>query len=358
LSVKIKQAEVAMVILGVLGIVFESFPLMLLVLFLLGLQATFFGPIKYSLIPHYSTKEQLIFSNALISSGTFCAILIGTIAGGLAVSFHGNYSILIIALIVVALLGLHFAKKLPPESQQTEEKKLMNVDWNLYTSTRDIVKLVFKNPMVALLIVGLSWFWFMGAGLLSLMPLIAKDVFNGTEMIATMMLFTFTIGMGIGPFVLEKLTKGKVKRWVIPLSLVAMTMVIFDLSYVIKLANKESFSLMLGEPLGLKEFFDLNLSIRVVIDLFLLSFCGGMFTVPQFAELQRITADNELSRIIAGNNIINSLAMVTISVILMFFHQQKYSLSLILGILGFFNIGMCIALLYFYKEEFNKLWGF
>lgn len=358
LSVIIKKGEVAIAILGVIGLIFENFPLMFFVLFLLGLQSTFFGPIKYSLIPHYSTKEQLVFSNALVSSGTFCAILLGTIIGGVAASFNGNYWPLIAILLLFAYLGLYYAKKLPPEVVSAEKAAVV-VDWNLYTSTRDILKLVLRNPMVALLIMGLSWFWFMGAGLLSLMPLIAKNIFNGNEAVATMMLFIFTIGMGIGPFLLEKITKGRVQRWLIPMSLIAMTMMIFDLAYVIKQASKDSFLLSLSEnPLGLKDFFGLKMSVRVVVDLFFLSVFGGMFTVPQFAELQRITDDGELSRMVAGNNIINSLAMVVISVILMVFHQQKYSLSLILGIMGFFNISMCIALLYFYKDEFNKLWRF
>ena len=172
------------------------------------------------------------------------------------------------------------------------------------------------------------------------------------------MLFTFTVGMGVGPFLLEKFSGGRVRRWLIPVSLVAMTLVIFDLSYAIKSASKSSFLLHLGEPVGLISFFKLDMSLRVIFDLFLLSVFGGMFTVPQFAELQRITKSDELSRIVAGNNIINAIAMVTISLILMIFHQQSFSLSLIMGILGCFNILMCVALMYFYKEEFNKFWRF
>ena len=361
LSYRIKEAEVGIAILGALGLMMDNYYIMLLVLFLLGLQSTFFGPIKYSLIPHYAPKEQLIFANAMVSSGTFVAILLGTIIGGIAASLGDNYWPLIAVLLIIAYLGLYYAKKLPLQKDPNEINDVdrqIKVDWNFFTSTRDILKLVFKNPMTALLIVGLSWFWFMGAGLLSLLPLVAKDIFHGSEAVATMMLFTFTIGMGLGPFILEKATKGKVRRWVIPMSLVAMTLVIFDLSYVIKIASRQSFLLSLTQNIGIKDFFALNMSVRTVVDLFLLSLFGGMFTVPQFAELQRVTKDSELSRIVAGNNIINALAMVSVSILLMLFHQQKFSLSLIMGILGGLNIGMCIALLYFYKEEFNKFWRF
>ncbi|AUN97604.1 MFS transporter [Bacteriovorax stolpii] len=361
LSYRIKEAEVGIAILGALGLMMDNYYIMLLVLFLLGLQSTFFGPIKYSLIPNYASKEQLIFANAMVSSGTFVAILLGTIIGGIAASLGDNYWPLIAVLLIIAYLGLYYAKKLPllkDPNEINDVDRQIKVDWNFFTSTRDILKLVFKNPMTALLIVGLSWFWFMGAGLLSLLPLVAKDIFHGSEAVATMMLFTFTIGMGVGPFLLERMTRGRVRRWVIPMSLVAMTLVIFDLSYVIKIASRQSFLLSLTQNIGIKDFFALNMSVRTIVDLFLLSLFGGMFTVPQFAELQRVTKDSELSRIVAGNNIINALAMVTVSVLLMLFHQQKFSLSLIMGILGGLNIGMCIALLYFYKEEFNKFWRF
>lgn len=358
LTHRIKEAEVLMAVLGCIGIIFQNYYIMLFVLFLLGLQSTFFGPIKYSLIPHYTSKDRLIFANAMVSSGTFVAILIGTIIGGVAAGFQDNYWPLITVLLVVAYLGLHYAKKLPLENINVEERAAIVVDWNFFTSTRDILKLIFQSPMIALLIVGLSWFWFMGAGLLSILPLIAKNVFNGNENVATMMLFTFTIGMGVGPFLLEKITKGKVRRWVIPLSLIAMTLFIFDLSFVVKSASKASFLLSIGDSITVRDFFKLNSSLRVIFDLFMLSLFGGMFTVPQFAELQRVTKESELSRVVAGNNVINSLAMVSVSILLMIFHQQKLTLSTILGLLGFLNILMCLGLVYFYKEEFNKFWRF
>lgn len=357
LSYRIKEAEVVIAILGAIGLLTNNYYLMLLVLFLFGAQSTFFGPIKYSLIPHYAPKNQLIYANAMVSSGTFVAILLGTIAGGYG---NGNHWPIVVALLIIAYLGLHYAKKLPLENPKgTQEKEVLKVDWNFFRATTNIVKLVFKNPLVGLLIVGLSWFWFMGAGLLSLLPLVAKDVFNGSEAVATLFLFTFVLGMGIGPFVLEKISKGKVRRWVIPVSLIAMTFIIFDLSFVINEASKRSFLLnVLQESLGVRDFFKIDNSFRVLIDLFLLSFFGGMFTVPQFAELQRVTPDGELSRIVAGNNIINSLAMVSVSLALMVFHSQHLSLSVILAIMGFLNVVMCLVLMFFYKDEFNKFWRF
>jgi MFS family permease len=356
LVVRIKECEMGIALLGALGLILHNYPLMLVVLFLLGLQATFFGPLKYSLIPHYSSKDQLVFSNALISSGTFCAILMGTILGGVAASFQDNLWPLIILLLGFSFLGLFYAWRLP--KVQPEEKAKVMVDWNLFTSTRDILKIALKNQRIFVLILGLSWFWFLGAGLLSILPMMAKDIFNGNENVATLMLFTFVIGMGIGPFVLEKIFKGRVPRWVIPVSLILLTMMLFDVAFAMKSASNQSFLLSLLPAITPVEFFKLNMSTRTVVGLFLMSMFGGMFTVSQFTELQRITPDEELSRVVAANNIVNALMMVSVSILLMFLHKQHFPLHVIIVILGMLNIGMCLVLLFYYKEEFNKFWGF
>jgi MFS family permease len=363
LVVLIKKFEIVIAMLAVAGLFYKNYPLLLFTLFLFGLHSTFFGPLKYSLIPHYTSEENLVFSNALVSSGTFIAILVGTILGGLAASDQNNLWFLKILVVGFATLGLIFAKKLSKVPVHVHENHLMNeVDWNFFSSSKNIIKLVFKNSLIAILVIGLSWFWFLGAGLLTLLPMLAKNIFHGNEHVATMMLFTFTLGMGIGPFVFEKFTHGKIIRAFIPLSLVAMSFFIFDIAFLINYIEKQS-SFMgvvssLTGNLGIKDFFELKMSFRVLIDLFALSFFGGIFTVPQFAELQRITSQGELSRIIAGNNIINALAMVSVSLMLMIFLQKHLNLSIIFGILGFLNMSMCIYLIFFYRNEFNKFWNF
>jgi MFS family permease len=357
----IKQFEIAIAVLAGAGLYFRNYPLLLFVLFLFGLHSTFFGPLKYSLIPHYSKKEDLVFSNALISSGTFVAILLGTIIGGIAASTHNNLWGLKFLLILFAVVGYLFSKKLTKvESVQSDDNRHINL--NFFTSTKDILRLVFRNHLIAILIIGLSWFWFLGAGLLSLLPLLSKTIFHGDEQVATLMLFTFTIGMGVGPFFLERMTKGKVVRALIPLSLVAMSFFIFDIALVINFLGKQTafltvLSTFKGD-LTIHDFFKVKMSARVIGDLFFLSFFGGIFTVPQFAELQRITGTHELSRIIAGNNIINALAMVSVSVMLMILHQMHFPLSIIFGVLGVLNILMGVALIFFYRHEFNKFWRF
>lgn len=358
----IKKVEIFISLLAVFGLYQQNYPLLLFVLFLFGLHSTFFGPLKYSLIPHYTDSENLVFSNALVSSGTFIAILLGTLLGGMTASHHNNLLGLKFLVILFAVLGLYFANRLKPVVDESTATTLIKIDWNVWNSSKDILKLVFKNPLVGILIVGLSWFWFLGAGLLSLLPLLAKNIFHGNEQVATLMLFTFTMGMGVGPFVLDKITKGRVVRAFIPLSLIGMTFFILDIALVVSSISKQSSLLGIlstfNGSINLDNFFQLKMSTRIIIDLFLLALFGGFFTVPQFAELQRISKGLELSRIIAGNNILNAMAMVAVSIILMILHQQKFSLSIIFGFLGFLNVLMSIVLIFFYRSEFNKLWRF
>lgn len=358
----IKKFEILLSLLAIVGLYQKNYPLLLLTLFLFGVHSTFFGPLKYSLIPNYTTKENLVFSNALISSGTFVAILMGTILGGMAVSDHNNLLWLKVLLVFFAVLGAYFANRLQPESTEEVVTPTTDIDWNFFRSSKDILKMVFKNSMVGVLILGLSWFWFLGAGLLSLLPLLSKNIFHGNEQVATLLLFTFTMGMGCGPFLLDRLTRGRVIRSLIPLSLIGMSFFIFDIALAIHSLSKQSSLLgILGSTnleVGIREFFQLKMSTRVIVDLFFLAVFGGFFTVPQFAELQRISSGKELSRIIAGNNIINALAMVSVSVLLMILHQIQFSLSLIFGIIGFLNVLMSVALIYFYRSEFNKFWRF
>ena len=352
----IKKCEILICLFAIIGLYYKNYPILLFVLFLFGLHSTFFGPLKYSLIPNYTNNDNLVFSNALISSGTFVAILVGTILGGLTASNQNNLWGLKFVLLLFAILGLVASLKLKSLKVIDDSKNNLHIDWNFFTSTRDILKLVFKNKMIGILIIGLSWFWFLGAGLLSLLPLVSKNSFHGNEHVATMMLFVFTLGMGVGPFILEKITKGKVYRALIPISLMIMSFFIFDISHVLNIIEKQNISQY--SNLTIQEFFQMKMSIRVTFDLFNLSLFGGFFTVPQFAELQQITSIRELSRIIAGNNIINALAMVSVSILLMILHQSHCSLGAIFGILGFLNVLMSTYLILFYRYEFNKFWRF
>ncbi len=337
----IKQVEIGIMILAVIAFSMKNYYLLFLVLFLLGVHSSFFGPLKYALIPFYSTKNDLVFSNALISGGTFVAILVGTILGGMTNGIYLNS-----LLIIVALFGWYTASKLPT-IDHTHHFERIKVCWNFNIATREILRILFSDKRIGFLALGLSWFWFMGAGLLSLIPILAKDILHGNHSIATLLLFTFTLGMGIGPFVLEVLTKGKIKKMMIPISLFLMSLFIFDLSFVISAFKN------LPELNTADSFLAIDNTWRLIIDLFLLSFFGGIYTVTQFSELQRIAPSDKISRIVAGNNVLNALFMVAVSLLLMIFFKLLLSLWYIFFILGLLNLVVCIAMVFFYRQEFS-----
>jgi MFS family permease len=351
----VKKLEVLIMIFASMGFYLQNYYLLFAVLFLLGIHSTFFGPIKYSLIPQYVPEEKLVFANALISAGTFISILLGTILGGFFADGGSKLWSLKFILILISALGVYFAFKLDYLNEGDEK---LNIDYNIVRSNIKVLKMIISDKEVYALLFGLSWFWFLGAGILSLVPLVAKDVFKAKEAVATLFLFTFTLGMGIGPFVLDKFTKGKVMKVIIPISLFMMSVFLFDISFVIREFSKGNYLPEIFDAINLNQFLDVRYSYRILIDLFFISFFGGIFTVLQFSELQSIVDVKSLSHVIAGNNIFNAIFMVAVSLLIMIFHQVGFSLSVIFGIVGVLNIGAGMILVFFHRKEFDEFWSF
>lgn len=351
----VKKIEVLIMIFASMGIFLQNYYLLFTVLFLLGTHSTFFGPIKYSLIPEYSADDHLVFSNAMISAGTFIAILLGTILGGLFAQGTQLVWVLKFILIAIASAGLYFSYQLPNLPAENEN---LNIDWNIIRSTKKVIKMMMSDKDVYALLFGLSWFWFLGAGILSLVPIVAKDVFKGQELVATTMLFVFTFGMGIGPFVFEKLAKGKIIKPLIPISLFIMSLFIFDVAFVLRQFSDGNYLPSVFEAIDVKQFLNLRFSYRFLFDLFSISFFGGIFTVLQFSELQNIVEKNALSQIIAGNNIFNAIFMVTVSVLLMALHQMNLGLPVIFSVIGILNILSGVILAFLHKSDFENYWSF
>lgn len=351
----VKIIEVIIMILASMGIFLQNYYLLFIVLFMLGTHSTFFGPIKYSLIPEYTEEDKIVFSNALVSAGTFVAILLGTILGGILANQIKFTWLLKFVLIIFSILGIYFSFQLPALEPDEKNKK---VNWNIVSSNKNILKIIFQDKEIFSLLFGLSWFWFLGAGILSLIPGVALEIFKAKESVATCMLFTFTLGMGLGPFVLDRVTKGKIYKSLIPISLFLMSLFIFDVAYVLKQFLNGNFLPPIFESINLNQFLSLKFSMRFLFDLFCISFLGGIFTVLQFSELQLSVEKSSLSKVIAGNNILNAIFMVTVSLLIMFLHQMDLGHHVIFAIIGILNIGTGVVLSFFHREEFERYWSF
>lgn len=349
----VKMSEVAIMSLALIGFLIESFAILLLCLFLMGVHSTFFGPIKYSLIPHYVEEKDLMRANVWVSTGTFIAILGGTILGGSLASLANHWP-LVITLFAVAFIGLKFSTELEPVVVIDRELPMGEGHW---ATTKKVLKLTMKEKDIFSFIVGISWFWLLGSAILTILPMMAKVIFTSKEEVATLFLSTFVLGMGVGPFVLEKLSKGKVLLWLIPVTLFVISLFIFDLAYISNKIIKKTF--IISEPVfGVSEFLKMEGGVRVLVDLFFISCFGGMFTVPQFTMIQKLAEPRVLSRLIAGNNIWNAIFMVSISVFLMLLFSMKLHLSWVLAIIGVLNLLMSLILSYVHREEYNRFLKF
>jgi 1-acyl-sn-glycerol-3-phosphate acyltransferase len=342
-----KITELIIMSLAAIGFVTESYGILLFVLFLMGAQSAFFSPVKFGSLPEILEEDELTLGNAFIGAGTFIAILIGTITGGASAGLDDAVSITSAGIIIVSVLGIMTAWK---QRRLKDEHESVKIDYTCVKPTIDILKTTFKEKNVMHAILGISWFWFFGAAILSLLPALVKDLFSGTAMVGTIFLATFTVGMGIGAFFCNKLSGKRVEVGMVPLAAVGMSIFLFDMFY-----TAGSWAHNPGRLLGIQEFFAQSGSFRVLFDLMATTIFGGMFIIPQQAHMQKSARPIFLARTIAANNIWNSVFMVLAAVILMVLHAMKVSLPNILGIMAMANLIYGILIYTFYAEE---MWRF
>ncbi|NKB58516.1 MAG: acyl-[ACP]--phospholipid O-acyltransferase [Alphaproteobacteria bacterium] len=298
----IKAAEVVIMALAAVGFVFGNVYFLLTVLFLMGMQSSFFGPIKYGILPDHLAKDELIGGNALIEAGTFLAILIGTIAGGLLILQQGGIAVVSSGVILLAILGLASSFAIPKAPAPAPTLK---INPNFLAETGALVKMAADQRDIFLSILGISWFWLVGATFLAQFPAFAKDILSADETVVTLFLTLFSVGIAIGSLLCNKLLKGNISAKYVPLAAIGMAAFITDL-YFASQAHTPSPSLIsafafLSEPANW----------RIVFDLLAISVCGGLFIVPLYAILQTRSEEAFRSRMVAANNIMNALFMVT-----------------------------------------------
>jgi len=295
----VKLAEIGIMLLALIGFVRHSLPLLLTALFLMGAHSTVFGPVKYAILPQHLRAEELVGGNAWVESGTFLAILIGTILGGILVGAGGG-TIAAGACVLIALLG-YAASRAVPHSPAPEPE--LRIDWNPLRETWRNLRFTARNRTVFNSVLGVSWFWFYGAMFLAQFPAYARDTLGGGEQVVTLLLAVFSIGIGAGSLLCERLSGRKVEIGLVPFGSIGMTLIALDLALA-------SPGVPLGKALTAFEFVALSGSLRILIDLALIGVFGGFFIVPLYALIQTRTERSHQSRVIAGNNILNAAFVV------------------------------------------------
>jgi 1-acyl-sn-glycerol-3-phosphate acyltransferase len=298
----VKTFEIAVMLIGGTGFWLHSAPLLYLCTFLMGVHSTVFGPVKYSYLPQHLAKTELVGGNGMVEMGTFVAILIGTIIGGEAAGFveHGAL-VLACACVGIALVGRVVSMFVPATPAPQPD---LQINWNPVSETWRNLKIAHENRTVFLSLLGISWLWFVGATFLSSFFNFAKDVLSANPDVVTVLLGTFSIGIGLGSLMCERLSKRRIEIGLVPLGSIGMSVFAIDLFFASHALPPAAHLLSVGE------FLTMPANWRVLADLFLLAVFGGLYSVPLYALIQSRSQPSHRARIIAANNILNSLFMI------------------------------------------------
>ncbi|MCH2158124.1 MAG: MFS transporter [Oleiphilaceae bacterium] len=296
---RIKLAEIVLMSFAALAFIFELYYVLLALLFLMGSQSTFFGPAKYAILPQHLKPEELVGGNALVEMGTFVAILLGTIGAGFIVQQPQYLWWSAVLIVVFAVIGYVFSRSIPsaPSSQPD-----LQISWNPLTNTYQMVKLIKADKPSYLAILAISWFWFLGAAYLTQFPNYSKVTLQGDESVVTLLLAIFTLGIGVGSMLCEKLSSSRVELGIVPFGAIGLSVFGVDLYFASQVNLDHSITWLM--------YFTGEQSSRVLIDLLGIGIFGGLFIVPLYAYVQKRAAEEVRARTIAVINIINALFMV------------------------------------------------
>ena len=293
--------EFACMALGAAGFFLHSLPLLFAALFLGGIQSALFGPVKYAILPQHLKESELVGGNGMVEMGTSVAILVGMMLGGWLVAQEG-WGVTAAAFVTMGISATGFLlSRFIPLAPAADPS--LRINWNPLTETWRNFQFMRGNRTVFLSVLGISWFWFYGSIFLTQFPNLSKDILSGQETVVTLLLIVFSIGIGVGSLLCERLSGHKVEIGLVPFGSIGMTLFGIDLYFALAAHIQH-------EPMALAAFVQDAGHWRILGDLFLIGLFGGFYIVPLYALIQIRSEPSHRSRIIAGNNILNALFMV------------------------------------------------
>ena len=334
----IKLAEILIMLMGALGFYYQNEWALMGVLFLMGAQSTLFGPIKYGILPQHLDTDTLLGGNGLIQMGTFLAILLGTIVGGAVVAIKSLGTELVgLITITVALAGWLSSQYIPAAGAADAGHRM---GWNPISQTWKIMAYARRDYSVFVAILAISWFWFVGATYLSLVPSYAKNILHGNEYVVTLLLAAFSVGIGTGSLLCERLSRGRIEPGLVPVGALGITLFGSDLFLAGSPVPATAYP---GGLATAATFLQHAGNWRVLADLTLLGAFGGLFIVPLYALVQHRSAVACRSRIIAANNVFNALFMVVSALMTMALFALGLSIPGIFLLVALLNIVIALA---------------
>ena len=329
----IKTAEIAIMAIGTVGFFTGQDALLFATLFMMGMHSAFFGPAKYSILPQHLKDDELMNGNALVEMGTFLAILIGTLAGGLLAGKHDLRAISG-SILGVALAGYLVSLKIPSAPPADPGLKL---SWNPFSQTAVLTRIIRKKAVLFNSVLGISWFWYFGATLLAQLPNFTKYILHGDEAVITMLLAVFSLSIGLGSVLCAKLSRGEIELGLVPIGALGLTLFCADLAFI---HYPPAGTGLMGVQALLHGPY-LSAGVRVMIDLGLVGVSGSLFIVPLYALIQHRADEATRSRVIAANNIFNSLFMVVSSLIAMALFKIGFDTRELLFFTAVLNLVVC-----------------
>lgn len=304
---RIKLFEVVIMLAATLGFWLGNLPLLLGVLFMLGFQSTIFGPIKYGILPQVLKPTELVGGNGLVEMGTFVAILLGTIAGPLLAGIESSWPFWVsLVCLLVAVAGYLFSLKVPRAAAVDPQLK---INWNIFTESMRNIRFITENRVVLNSVLGVSWFWFFGATFLVQIPSYSQNILGGDESLMSALLAMFIIGISGGSLLCERLSGRQVEIGLVPFGAMGLTVFGLDIYF--------ASPVMATQGVSVGAFFSQAANWRIGLDLLMIGGFGGFYIVPLYALVQQRSEPSHLSRVIAGNNILNALFMVVAAVFAM-----------------------------------------
>ena len=309
IMLRVKQLELGIMVLATVGFALHAVPVLLACIFLMGLHSTLFGPAKYAYLPQHLDERELTGGNGMVEMGTFVAILLGNVAGGLLMAVPGVGSMWVsVACLSLAALGWWTAARVPASPSAAPD---LVVNWNPLSETWRNLMLAREEPSVLRSLIGISWMWFFGAVFLAQFPSFARGVLGGDEHVASLLLVVFSVGIAVGSLCCESWSHRHVEIGLVPIGALGMTVFGLDLFASTRgLSHAPDAAL-----LTVREFVREPVHLRVMVDLALMAFSTGLYSVPMYALIQLRSRPERRARIIAANNILNALFMIVSSLL-------------------------------------------
>ncbi|TAH38334.1 MAG: MFS transporter [Alphaproteobacteria bacterium] len=329
LTRRLKLIEIFLALFAGLSLISNNIYLMLATLFFMGVQSAFFGPIKYSLLPELLREDELVAGNGYIEAGTFIAILLGSICGGLLVVTPNGPEYVTVVLTALSALAFILSRKIQSTGISNAAIK---IDFNMLRATWPLIRDAYINTAVWRCVMGISWLWFVGSIYLTMFPSYVKDILHAEETLAVWFMAVFSIGIGIGSILCQRLLRGHISPQFVPLSAAGMTIFGFAIYW----------------------FSGADSRLPIILSLLGLSICGGLFSVPLYAILQARSESSHRARIVAANNIINAVCMVGASVYMALLLDNGHSIPHIFLVTAFLGVAVAAYTVQLVRESKDR----